>query len=138
MMSDRKNTEALKLPSNRSFGTVFTVFFTLIGLFPLLNGHGLRVWALLIAILFLIITIIIPDKLTILNRLWTHFGALLHKIVSPVAMGIVFFGAVLPTGLILRFLGKDILRLKFDQSTTSYWIKREPPGPEPDTLKLPF
>ena len=66
------------------------------------------------------------------------FGELLHRIVSPIALGIVFYLAVLPTGLLLRLFGKDPLRLKIDRGAASYWIKREPPGPTAESLNNQF
>ena len=73
-----------------------------------------------------------------LNKAWLAFGALLHSIVSPVVMGVLFLGAVLPTGLMLRLFGRDGLRLKREPSRTSYWIDRTPPGPEPESLRQQF
>jgi len=51
---------------------------------------------------------------------------------------LVFFGTVLPTGLIMRLMGKDLLRLKREPEADSYWIRRRPPGPAPETMKDQF
>jgi hypothetical protein len=79
-----------------------------------------------------------PAALAPLNRVWTRFGLLLHRIVSPVVLGVMFFVVVTPMGLIMRALGKDPLRLRFDRDARSYWIDRRPPGPAPDTLNNQF
>jgi hypothetical protein len=47
----------------------------------------------------------------------------------------MFFAVMLPIGLLLRWRGKDLLRLKLDPAAPSYWIEREPPGPPPDTMR---
>lgn len=124
--------------SDRSFGLVFTAFFLVVALLPLLHGHGVRLWALGLAGVFLILALVTPKLLAPLNRLWTRFGMLLHQIVSPVALAVLFYGVVTPTGLLMRLAGKDPLRLRLDKSANSYWIERRPPGPAPDSLKFPF
>lgn len=124
--------------SDRSFGLVFAAFFLIVGLLPLLHGHALRIWALLMAAGFLVVAMIIPGILSPLNRLWTSFGLLLHRIVSPIALSILFYGIVTPTGLLMRLFGKDPLRLRPDKNAASYWIVRTPPGPEPESLKNQF
>lgn len=124
--------------SNRSFGFVFTVFFAIIGLLPLLHGHAVRLWSLGFSALFLLLALLIPASLAPLNRLWTRFGALLHHIVSPIALGILFFLIVTPIGLIMRVFGKDPLRIRLDHAAKTYWIERIPPGPDADSLKNQF
>lgn len=124
--------------SDRSFGLVFTTFFLVVALLPLLHGHDMRLWALGLAGAFLILALATPKMLAPLNRLWARFGMLLHRIVSPVALGVLFYGVVTPTGLLMRLFGKDTLHLRLDKSAKSYWIKRRPPGPTPESLKLPF
>lgn len=124
--------------SDRSFGLVFAVFFLTIGLLPLLHDQGPRLWAVCVSLIFGVVAFVAPTILAPLNRLWTRFGILLHRIVSPVALGILFFGVVAPTGLLMRLLGKDPLRLRMDKTATSYWIVRSPPGPTAESLKNQF
>jgi len=124
--------------SNRSFGVVFAVVFAIIGLLPLLFGRAPRLWALAVAALFLAVALLVPGLLAPLNRLWLRLGLLLHRVVSPVAMGIVFFGVITPMALVMRLLGKDPLRLRFDRNAPTYWIERHPPGPAPESLKDQF
>ena len=124
--------------SNRSFGLVFAVFFAIVGLVPLISGRGVRGWALGVAALFLALALIYPALLAPLARLWMKFGLLLHRIVSPIALGIMFFLVITPMGLLMRLFGKDPLRLRFDRSADSYWIPRDPPGPSPESFKDQF
>lgn len=124
--------------SDRNFGLVFTIFFIVVSLWPLFHGNGLRFWALGMASAFLVLALTVPKLLSPFNRLWTRFGMLLHRIVRPLALGVLFYGVVMPTGLLMRLFGKDLLRLRLDKSANSYWIQRSPPGPTPESLKLPF
>ncbi len=130
--------EAVKVSSDRAFGIVFTVLFAVIGLWPLIHGGEVRIWSLVLAAVILAVALIRPSLLAPFNRAWMKFGLLLHKITNPVIMGLIFFLAVTPTALIMRAMGKDPLRRKFDPSATSYWIDRDPPGPEPETMKQQF
>ena len=120
-----KNTE-IKIGSNKSFGIVFFIVFLLIAIYPLINNGELRIWSLVVAIIFLILGLINSKVLTPLNKLWFKFGLLLGKIVSPLIMGIIFFLVVTPTAFIMRIIGKDLLNLKFNNKKT-YWIEKTGP-----------
>ncbi len=124
--------------SNRSFGFVFAIFFLIVALLPLLYGNGIWFWAVGISFIFGVLALAAPSILKPLNYLWFRFGMLLHKITSPAALAIIFFGVVFPIGFFMRLLGKDQLRLKLDKTATSYWIVRTPPGPTAESLKNQF
>lgn len=128
----------VKGSSNRAFGLVFAVVFLMIGCWPLFFGGAPRWWSLAVAAVFALAAFFAPGLLEKPNRLWLRFGLLLHRIVSPLALGLIFYLAVLPTGLLLRLFGKDLLRLRRDPGARSYWIERDPPGPPPDSLKNQF
>src|SRR5580658_2800910 len=112
--------------SDRSFGLVFTAFFALVGLWPLVHKRPLRPWALFVSAGFLLVALAFPQVLHPLNLLWTRFGKLLSKVTNPIITGIMFFVIFTPAGLLLRLFGKDLLRLKYDPSAPSYWIRRDP------------
>ena len=114
----------IKLPSNRNFGIVFFIVFLIIALWPLLKQNEIRIWSLIISFIFFVLGLINSRLLTPLNKLWFKFGILLGNIISPIVMGIVFFLVVTPTGLIMRFFRKDILKLKKNTSD-SYWINKD-------------
>ena len=120
-----KNTE-IKIGSNKSFGIVFFLVFLLIAIYPLINNGELRIWSLVVSIIFLILGLINSKVLTPLNKLWFKFGLLLGKVVSPLIMGIIFFFVVTPTAFIMRIIGKDLLNLKFNNKKT-YWIEKTGP-----------
>ena len=114
-----------KESSNKSFGIVFFIVFFIIGLWPLLNSGGIRVWALLIGVIFLLLGLFNSKILTPLNKLWFKFGKLLGFIVAPIVMGVIFFLIITPTGFIMKMLGKDLLNKKYNNKIKSYWINRE-------------
>jgi hypothetical protein len=124
--------------SDRSFGLVFAAFFAIVALLPASHGAPLRWWALGLAAGFAIIAFIAPRLLHPLNRVWFALGLLLHHVVNPVIMAVMFYGAILPMALLLRAVGKDILRLKRDPQAGSYWITREPPAPAPGSMSKQF
>jgi hypothetical protein len=130
--------EKIVAGSDRSFGLVMAAAFAAVSL---LNGWHLgRVWPWTggVAALFLAAALLRPAALNPLNRLWLKFGLLLHGVVNPVVMALLFYGTVLPTGLVMRALGKDLLRLKRQPDAASYWIVRQPAGPAPETMKDQF
>jgi Saxitoxin biosynthesis operon protein SxtJ len=126
--------ESAKSSSERSFGIVFAGAFTVFGTWPLLGGHSPKPWPLIVACVFGLAAAYVPWTLRPLNVLWTRFGELLHQLVSPVVMGVVFFLVVTPVALIMRTLGTDPLRLKRDADAETYWIERQPSGPDPRTM----
>lgn len=138
MHEDFRREDDIQGSSNRSFGGVFTVVFAAIGLFPLIRGGEVRMWALVIAGVFFITALLMPALLGPLNRLWFKFGMLLHRVVSPLVMGMLFYVVVTPIGLLMRLFGKRPLNLEFETAENSYWILRQPPGPAPDTIKNQF
>jgi hypothetical protein len=135
---DLSRVHDVKAASNRSLGFVFTLALTVIGAWPLLSGAPVRWWALLLAPLCLAVALAAPGLLTIPNRLWTRFGMLLHRVLSPVVLGVMFFVVVTPLGILMRALGKDSMRLRHDDGAESYWVTRDPPGPEPSSLDHQF
>ena len=120
-------TEKIKISSNRSFGIVFFVVFLLISIYPLINQSEIRLWSLIISIIFLVLGIANSKFLTPLNKLWFRFGLFLGKIISPIIMGVIFFLVVTPIGLLMRLLKKDLLNLKINDEKT-YWIKKIDPN----------
>ena len=138
MHEDLRRSHDVKTSNERSFGIVFAAVFILIGLWPLLGGGAVRSWAFAAGAAFLILALFWQTPLRPLNRLWLRFGSLLHALVSPIVMGLMFYSTVLPVGLLMRLAGKDPLRLKRDPQAPSYWIVRRPPGPAPESMSNQF
>lgn len=124
--------------SNRSFGLVFAGLFVVVALWPLLrHGEAIRWWALGAGVVFAGLALFMDHALAPLNKAWFKFGLALHSVMSPLIMGLLFFGAVAPFGVVLRALGKDLLRLR-PSSASTYWISRDPPGPSRNSMKQQF
>lgn len=125
-------------PSERTFGAVFAAFFALLGLFPLIHHKSVRGWALGSSGLFLLTVIAFPSILKFPNSIWTRLGLLLSRITNPIVTGLMFYLFFTPAALVLKALGKDLLRLKLDANAKTYWILRVPPGPEPESMRHQF
>ena len=118
-MINKKNIKK----NNIIFGIVLFFLFLIIGFYPLKSGNSIRIWSVLLSLVFLIITLVRPNLLAIFNKFWIQFGNLLGKIISPIIMALVFFFVVTPTGILIRVLKKDVMGLK--SHTNSYWIDRK-------------
>jgi hypothetical protein len=118
------------LPSNRSFGWTFTGVFALVAL--------LQPWLLALAALTALVTLIRAQWLAPLNRAWMRFGELLHRVVSPLVLGLIFFGLFTPVGMVMRAFGRDAMKRRFEPQVPSYWVKRDPPGPPDDSFRDMF
>tara|TARA_S200000501_G_C20790412_1_gene729245 strand:- start:188 stop:571 length:384 start_codon:yes stop_codon:yes gene_type:complete len=116
--------DEIKISSNKSFGIVFFVVFLIISLWPVLDNEEIRIWSLIISIIFLFLGILNSRLLTPLNKLWFKFGIFLGNIIAPIVMGLTFFLVVTPTGIIMRLLRKDLIGLKKNNSKT-YWIEKK-------------
>lgn len=138
MHEDISRPQEIKASSNRAFGWTFTVVFLIIALWPFASGNAPHWWSLIVSGLTALVTMAIPALLDLPNRLWLRFGQLLHHITSPVALAIMFYLVVTPIGLVMRAFGKDFLRLRPSDSAASYWIHRDPPGPEPASMSEQF
>ena len=114
----------VKISSNRSFGLVFFVVFLLIGFYPLINQGDIRVWSIILSLIFLFLGFLNSKLLSPLNKIWFKFGNFLGKIISPVIMGIIFFIVVTPIAILMRLLKKDLINIKFNNDR-SYWIEKD-------------
>ena len=118
------------LPSDRSFGWTFTGFFALVAFF--------QPWMLALAAATALVTMIRSHWLAPFNRAWMKFGALLHHVVSPVVLGLIYFGIFTPVGVVMRAFGRDVMCRRFEPSQPSYWVRRDPPGPRDDSFRDMF
>ena len=135
---DFGRAEPVTRASNRATGLVFAAVFAIIALWPLWSSGAVRAWALIAAAAITIVAIAIPRALGPLSRAWHGLGLIMHRVVSPVVMGLLFYLTVTPTGMLMRLFGKDPLRLRLDAEAKSYWIERQPPGPAPETMRHQF
>ena len=121
------NVDNLKLPSNQKFGFFFTFVFAVAATYFFHSTNMTLAYAFItISLSFLIITLVKSNVLLPLNKLWMQFGLLLGMIVSPIVLGIIFFGLFTPIAILMRLSGRDELRLKFNKKPC-YWITRSQP-----------
>ena len=125
----------IKISSNRNFGLVFFIVFFIVSTWPLTNEEPVRIWSAIISSVFLILGLMNSKLLTPLNKLWFKFGMILGAIVAPIVMGFVFFLVVTPIGLVMKIIGKDLLKKRYDKKKATYWIIR---GKSVSTMKQQF
>ena len=126
-MSETKSYINITNSTDRNFGLVFGSIFLLVSFYPLLQSLNIRLWALLVAIVFFVLAFFKPKYLSLLNKLWFRLGMLLGAIIAPLVMASIFFLTVTPIGLAIRFIGKDLLTKKLDKNSKTYWIERKQP-----------
>ena len=124
-MLDHQKHNTFEPSSEKNFGIVFALVFLAIGIFPLIKGSSIILWSLIISIIFFIFAFFLPKILKRPNQLWFKFGILLGNIISPLVMGCIFFLTVVPIGLVMKLLGKDILSLKKNRNIKSYWKNKK-------------
>jgi hypothetical protein len=130
LLSEHKQNIQIDRGSEKSFGLVFAVVFFLVGLFPLFYNKDALLWPLIVALVFLLLSYLAPKILSIPNKLWFKLGLALGAVLTPIVMAFVYLITVVPIGLIMRLMGKDILQQKLNKNIESYWIKRDQPmGP---------
>ena len=118
------------LPSNRSFGWTFTGVFALVAIF--------QPWLLALAALTAIVTLVRTQWLAPFNRAWMKLAEVLHRVVSPVVLGLIFFGLFTPVAMLMRAFGRDVLNRRYEAELPSYWVRRDPPGPRDDSFRDMF
>jgi len=126
-------------PSERSFGFLFTIVFVGLGCYGAYKGWSqvaIIAW-LTAGFIVALLTLFAPRFLSPFKRAWLRLGVLLGNVVSPIALGIIFFGLLTPISFAIRLIGRDELRLK-KKPAASYWIERLPPGPTSDSFRNQF
>ena len=118
------------LPSDRSFGWTFTGVFAFVAFF--------QPWLLALAALTALVTLIRAHWLAPFNRAWMKFAEILNRVMSPVVLGVIYFGIFTPVGLVMRAFGRDAMCRRFEPARASYWVRRDPPGPSDDSFRDMF
>lgn len=130
--------QSMAIGSDRGFGVAFAVVFAVVGSIPLLFGGSPRWWAVGAAGALLLAAVVMPGLLSPLNKVWHRVALLLHRVVSWVALVLLFYGVVALTGLVMRLLRRDLLSRRFDRDAVSYWVNRDSFGPEPESMRNQF
>jgi hypothetical protein len=126
------------LGSNRSFGILFSSVFALLAGLNWWRGGRAALPLLGFSAASGLVALLRPQWLAPLNKLWMRLALLLNRVVSPVVLAVLYFAVMTPFGLMMRAFGRDPMRRRFEPATASYWIRREPPGPPPESLREQF
>lgn len=124
----------ITLGSPRAFGWIMAIAFAVLAAMAWSKGNPVSRWLGLAALLFALAAWWVPAWLAPANRAWMAFGLLLGRIMTPLIMGLIYFGLITPIALLARMRGLDPMKRRFDPAATSYWIKRDPPGPDPASM----
>jgi len=135
---ESERDEVIVGPSERNFGFTMAAVFALIGGIGLYRGSAYALLWFCIATVFAGLTLWRPRSLQLANRAWLNLGLLMYRAVNPVIMAILFFGAILPIGLVMRLFGKDFLNLARDASSPTYWLPRSDPRPPAESMRQQF
>jgi hypothetical protein len=134
---DYRRPETVKGSSDRGFGLTVGGILLLIAAVRVWRHAGYGAIELVlgaVGLCLIVLALVRAQSLSGLNRAWTRLGLVLFKVVNPVVLGLIYLITIVPIGLVLRACGHDPLRLKRDPSASTYWVKREPPGPAPETM----
>ena len=129
--------ETLGAPSNRSFGLTMAAILMVLSLVLFFVSGNYNWWVLLASGIATIAAFFCPAALSKINAAWFRFGLILHSIANPLVLGLIFL-FITPIGWAWRQVNKDPLRLKFDPKAKSYWITREPAGPNIEDFPRQF
>jgi Saxitoxin biosynthesis operon protein SxtJ len=125
-------------PSDRKFGLTLGIVFALLAVLKLVERSNWgMIWSVL-AVALIGCALLRPSLLSAPNMIWLKFGLLLHRIINPIIMALLFFGTILPIGLLMRVLGKDPLRLRLDKAADSYWLPRSDERPQSEAMCQQF
>ena len=113
----------IQITTGQSFGIAISIVFLIVALYPLSNSETLHVWAFIVSSGLLILSFIAPQAM----ELWLKFAMLLGSIITPIGISVIYFIVLVPMGIIMRLLGKDLLKQKLDKNAKSYWIERSEP-----------
>ncbi len=141
-MRDSENNKYNEIPivgpSNKKFGLTFAIIFFVIGLFLWHKKAAVVFWPLALSATFLCSGLFMPKSLNALNLLWLKFGLLLHRLTSPIILAVMFYLLITPMGILMRVFGRCPIDKNFNVQLNSYWIVRNPPGPDPESMRNQF
>jgi hypothetical protein len=135
---ESEQDEIVAGPSDRNFGFTMAAVLALIGGFGLYKGSSHAPLWLCISAIFAGLTLWRPQSLNVANRAWLKLGLLMYRVVNPVIMAVLFFGAMMPIGLLMRLFGKDFLKLERDRSLPTYWLPRADPRQPSEAMRQQF
>ena len=114
---DQKGLREFGLTTGAAVVAIFGLFF------PWMLELDWPVWPWVIAALFWSLALIYPLWLRWIDQAWMRFGLLASRVMTPLVLGVVFFGMILPMALVWRLRGKDPLHRAFDSNKKSYRVQ---------------
>jgi len=124
--------------SDRSFGLVMATFFALIGFWPEFRGAQPRWWAVALAAILVIAAWLRPSSLRVANSAWMKLSLLISKVTNPLVLALMYCLVFLPVGALMRLARRDPLNRSFEKDASTYWVERQPPGPDPKEMANQF
>ncbi len=119
-----KNIKSDK-PMLRKFGLALAVFLGIIGGISYWKGGTLYPYLFPAAGISLVMALLVPAGLKFIYLPWMVLATLIGWVMTRVILTALYLGVLTPTGLLLKLLGKDLLKEKIDPAAESYWIPRE-------------
>ena len=111
--------------STKNFGYLVSFVFLILALYPIIKANSINILFLSLSVLFFIITIFLHQILDKPAYLWYQLGYLLHKVISPIIMLVVYIFSIVLIAFIMKIFRKDPLEKKFNNKIKSYWVIRE-------------
>ena len=116
-----------ELKALRSFGLLVGGVFAVIGLWPWFFRHAdPRFWSLIVSVALVVPALVWPASLRPVYRVWMTIGHALGWVNTRIILGVAFFAIFTPIGWVMRLLGKDPMRRRFDPAAQSYRVNRPP------------
>ena len=108
----------------RKFGLTVGIAFSVLAAISWWRGHAIPPMVLggLGAVL-VFAGLVLPAHLGPVQKAWMALAHAISKVTTPIFMGIVYFGVMTPTGLVMRALGKNPLK-RTEDSDGGFWISR--------------
>lgn len=121
-MSNNKSASAKdNLQNLRVFGFIWALIFLIIAF-----KTNWNILAIIFAVFFSVISLLKPDffERSKIMPIWLKLGEVIGKINSKIIIFVMFYFLFTPIGLILKIMGKDLLKKKLQPNSKSYFIPR--------------
>jgi hypothetical protein len=114
----------------RRFGLLVGGIFLAIGIWPAaVRGGSLRDWAVIAGAVLVLAGLAAPRALGPVHRVWMLLGEGLGWVNTRILLGLVFFGILTPMGGLMRWRGRNQMRLTLDPRVHTYRVASRPrPG----------
>ena len=111
--------------SLRKFGLTVGSVLLVIGITLYLLEKSSFIYFGGIGIILILFGLALPNVLKPINKIWMTLAIILGWFMSRVILIILFYLIITPIGFLWRLFRRDALKLKWDNSVSSYWEDRE-------------